>query len=157
MIPMKTMKNLHKQGGSGLIEVIVALVVLAVGLLGITAMQTKALSISNNSYLYSQAVFLAEDILERMRANRLALASYQTGFGDPVPAAVDCTSADCAPADIAGADLSEWKQQVVALLPSGESEIIVTGVLANEIAVIVRFDDEHDTSDLQSYLVRTRI
>lgn len=154
---MKSMKSPRRQSGFGLIEVIVAFVVLAIGLLGISAMQNRALSISNTSYLYSQAVFLADDILERIRANRLALASYQTSFGDPLPAAVDCISADCAPTGIAGSDLAEWKRQIAGLLPSGEAEITVGGVLSNEITVIVRFDDEHDTSDLQSYSVRTQI
>jgi type IV pilus assembly protein PilV len=154
---MKTMKSMRGQDGFGLIEVIVAFVVLAIGLLGISAMQNRALSISNTSYLYSQAVFLADDILERIRANRLALASYQTGFGDPLPTAVDCKTTDCVPTGIAGSDLAEWKQQVVALLPSGQAEITVGGALGNEVTVIVRFDDEHDTSDLQSHTVRTQI
>ena len=50
---------MKKQQGSGLLEVMIGLFVLAIGLLGMSSMQSKALRSNNTAYMYSQAIFLA--------------------------------------------------------------------------------------------------
>ena len=67
----------HAQG-VGLIEVMVSILVLAVGLLGIAAMQAVALRGGQGSLESSQAVMQATSIIEAMRANRANAASYNT-------------------------------------------------------------------------------
>lgn len=62
--------------GMSLIEVMVALLVLAVGLLGIAAMQSLALRGSQSSLETSQAVMATSSILEAIRANPDQVASY---------------------------------------------------------------------------------
>ena len=152
------MKTMRKQAGFGLIEVLVAFLILTIGLLGMVSLQNKALYMSNTSYLYSQAVFLADDLLDRMRSNRDSLIRYQMSAADPLPAIVDCSSgaaADCEPDDIADHDKALWLRDLQALLPSGQADVTVS--VDNEVTVVIQFDDERDTSDLQSYTVRTRI
>lgn len=152
------MKTMRKQTGFGLIEVLVAFLILTIGLLGMVSMQNKALYMSNTSYLYSQAVFLADDLLDRMRANRDSLIRYQMSAADPLPALVDCSSApaaDCEPDDVADHDKALWRRDLEALLPSGQASVTVS--VDNEVTLVIQFDDERDTSDLQSYTVRTRI
>ncbi|HLE93281.1 MAG TPA: type IV pilus modification protein PilV, partial [Sulfuricaulis sp.] len=55
--------------GFSLIEVLVALLVLSIGLLGLAALQTTSLQYNTGSYFRTQATFLAYDIIDRMRAN----------------------------------------------------------------------------------------
>ena len=62
--------------GIGLIEVMVSVMVLAVGLLGIAAMQSTALRGGQGSLESTQAAMATNSILEAMRANRTQAASY---------------------------------------------------------------------------------
>lgn len=55
--------------GFSLIEVLITVVILAIGLLGVAAVQVVSLQQTNNSYLQTQANIHAQDIAERMRAN----------------------------------------------------------------------------------------
>jgi type IV pilus assembly protein PilV len=57
------------QRGFTLLEVLVALVVLSFGLIGLAMLQTTSLRFNNDSYMRSQATFLAYDLVDRMRAN----------------------------------------------------------------------------------------
>lgn len=62
--------------GFTLIEVMITIVVLAFGLLGFAMLQTTALRFSQSSNHRTQATMLASDLLDQMRANRLAAAQY---------------------------------------------------------------------------------
>ena len=62
--------------GFTLIEVLVALLILAVGLLGIAALQFKGMRYSNDAFMRSQITFLAYDIADRIRANAANGAAY---------------------------------------------------------------------------------
>lgn len=65
--------------GVGLIEVMVSVLILAVGLLGVAAMQAIALRGGQSSLESSQAVIQTNSILETMRVNRATAASFNTG------------------------------------------------------------------------------
>lgn len=71
-----SMKLNHDQQGVGLVEVIVALVILSLGVLGIIAMQLKAVDASDEAGTRVQAVALAQDLSERIRVNPTALDRY---------------------------------------------------------------------------------
>ena len=76
----------HMRGVS-LIEVLVSVVIIAIGLLGIAAMQSMALRGAQSSLESSQAVMQTNSILEAMRANRANAAQYNTvGMECDVPA-----------------------------------------------------------------------
>jgi type IV pilus assembly protein PilV len=62
-------RSQHAQEGMTLIEVLVALVILTVGLLGAAAIQLNALKYTDSSRMTSQASFIAYDIMDRIRAN----------------------------------------------------------------------------------------
>jgi type IV pilus assembly protein PilV len=77
-MPLASYKSSMTQTQSGftLVEVLVAVVVLAVGLLGLAGLQVTSVRFNNSAYLRSQATNLAYDIADRIRANRsVALAS----------------------------------------------------------------------------------
>ncbi len=115
------------QCGFSLVEVMIALVVLAVGLLALASLQTRALSGSSGSYQRTQAVLAGNDIIDRIRANSVNVANYAVGFGAP-PAG----------ATVAALDLQQWKAALAAL-PLGDGSVVVNG---QEITVIVQWDDD---------------
>lgn len=102
--------------GFSLVEVLVALVVLTIGLLGMAGLQGYSISGSYNAHLRTQATALAQDIIDRMRANRVQTIinnAYNTSFGAAPPAGAgdSCIGLanTCTPAELAEFDLREWK------------------------------------------------
>ena len=76
---MKSTSSPRDVRGMSLIEVLVAVLVLAVGMLGVAAMQALALRGGQGSLESSQAVMQTMSITESMRANRLNAAAYNLG------------------------------------------------------------------------------
>lgn len=74
------MKNLNKQQGVGLVEVLVALLILALGILGFSALQLRALDAAQEATEQSVAMNTARDLAERMRINRTALGEYKAAI-----------------------------------------------------------------------------
>lgn len=107
--------------GFSMIEVLVALVVLAIGLLGFALLQTMTLRFTQSAQYRTQATNLAYDLLDQMRANRSLAAWYGTRATFE-PGDVDL-SEDCAPRAPGAVTLehsvSRWQCQVVRVL--GES------------------------------------
>ena len=89
------------QRGVGLIEVLISLVVIAIGLLGLAALQGKAQKAELESYQRSQALILLQDMASRLRANRGERTNYVTsGCASP------CSTVPTTPT--AARDLCEW-------------------------------------------------
>jgi len=114
--------------GFTLVEVLVALVVLAVGMLGVAVLLVEGLQGSRSAVEHTQAVNLAADIAERMRSNRAAAAAYDTAEGTPEPrvdAACEDAAGPCDPRAMAGHDLRRWLDDVAATLPDGRGAVEV--------------------------------
>jgi len=130
-------KSLRCQGVS-LIEVLVAVLVLSVGIVGLAGLQASALQANQVAFQHTQATALAGDIIDRMRANRDAAleGDYDTAFADPV---------DCAVPNVSGTgaeqDLLEWRTALGCALPGGQGRIVRSG---NEATVTVRWLDRDD-------------
>ncbi len=106
--------------GFTLIEVLIAMVVLAVGLLGLAAVQTTSLKNNQSAYFRSQATQLAYDMTDRMRSNKLGVAAGNYNLGSA--GAKDCELNTCTPAEMAGDDITKWNAALLAL-PSGEGVV----------------------------------
>jgi type IV pilus assembly protein PilV len=78
---MKNTLNMHRQTGSGLLEVLVAVLVLSLGLLGLAGLQARTLQQNQSSLQRSQAVLLSYSILDSLRADRQGaiLGNYNIG------------------------------------------------------------------------------
>ena len=117
----------HSQAGFTMVEVMVALVVLAIGLLGIAALLLKSLQSGRTATYRTEAVNLAADLADRIRANRTAQAAYGTLFGeDETPVGTCDTVNGCSDADLASTDLARWKATIAELLPEGDGQVVVT-------------------------------
>ena len=95
---MNTRKRIHQRAaGITMVESLVALVVISVGMLGIAGLYVASLQASRSANFRVQAVNLATEMGDRIRANRSAHASYNLAAGT-LPAAQNCTASDCTPA-----------------------------------------------------------
>ncbi len=149
----------HARGFS-LIEVLIALVILSVGLLGIAAMVSISLKSKDSSYMQTQASMLAQTMLDRMRANRGAveIGSYDTNFSSTV-ATVACMGSGhtCTPAQIAQFDIADWKSNIANTLPAFASGTTAQGKIATvavaqltQVTISIRWNDQRAAQSLQS-------
>lgn len=118
------MRTLRSQSGFGIVEVMVALVVLAVGMLGIASLYVTTLRDSNSAISRMQAVNLVADMADRIRANRFAGAAYETAPGDAT--SQECSGEkNCDRDEMAENDLYLWQLQINELLPGNATPSIV--------------------------------
>lgn len=151
------MTTLYRQGkqhrrraanrGFSLIEVLISLSILAAGLLGMTALQNEALQFNQAAFTDSQAQFLINDMVERIRSN-WSNNTYAIGFTEATPTpSVDCSTAECTSNEMAIWDIAQWRGMVeatfaddgVSYLPGGESQILFNNTTQTYI-ISVRYD-----------------
>jgi type IV pilus assembly protein PilV len=123
--------------GFTLLEVLVALVVLSIGLLGLAGLMAASLKNSHSAYYRTQATWLAYDVLDRMRANRtVALANgYDLALG-------------AAPggSGLAATDLGEWDAELSNTLPEGDGSVAVQAVGSSRfVTIVVQWNDTRGT------------
>lgn len=136
--------GMNYQKGSSLVEVMVALFVLAIGLLGILAMQSKSMQFNQSAHVYSQAVYLANDIAERIRMNPAQALVYEDTYdGVQQNPSAACTDASCDAATLAAWDKIEWNNLVGRILPAGNAviDVVTGGAVPDHVKVEVSFDD----------------
>ncbi len=120
----------RKHHGFSLIEVLVALFILSIGLLGLAALQTAGLRFNHQSYQRTQATMLSYDIIDRIRANPFGLNADNYDSVPPGPAGAypDCITGACTPAEMANYDIGTWKDALKDQLgPTADAEISTVG------------------------------
>jgi type IV pilus assembly protein PilV len=121
------MTHRSNQAGFTMVEVLVALVVLAIGLLGIAALYLNSLQAGRTAVYRTQAIQLAADLADRIRMNRTAQAAYGSLFADTEAVVGTCaTTGGCSSADLASTDLWNWKDEIALQLPNGQGQVVVT-------------------------------
>lgn len=131
-----------KQSGFTLLEVLVAMLVLSIGLLGLAGLMASSMRNNQSSYHGTQATWLAYDILDRLRANRtVAIAgSYNRALGSPA------TCSTTAPTGlILAKDIGGWKNSIACALPEGDGSIAVD-TTNRHVTITVQWDDSRATS-----------
>lgn len=136
----------RRVSGMTLIEVLVAVLILSIGLLGLAGLQTLSLRSNHSAYLRSQATILAYDIADRMRANRQSALS---GWYN-----IELEEAASSDTSIAATDLKEWKAALSTVLPAGDGSITVND---GNVTIIVAWDDERDADNLTQFQMQTRL
>lgn len=124
--------------GLTLVEVLIALLVLSVGILGLTTLQTVSMNFNAGASQRTQATELAYDMADRMRANRQAALAdeYTIALEDPTPA---CAAANTV-GTLAEQDISAWRMALACRLPSSTGSITRNGT---EFTLTVVWDDSH--------------
>lgn len=129
--------NKRKQQGLSLIESMIALVVISIGLLGIAALQITAMGQNTSSLNHSQAVWLAYNMSDRIRANNSEFLNYD-GIDTNTGYSGDCVMTACSTAQMLQADAAEWTTMVQSL-PGGRGRITSN---ADGLLVTILWDDE---------------
>ena len=111
--------------GFTLVEVLIALVIMSIGMLGIAGLYLHGIQAGRTSVFRHHAITLAGDIADRIRANPMAGVNYQAAGQDfgCVDGTVNCTATQMAQTDIA-----VWDAQAANILPAGQVGIVYTNV-----------------------------
>jgi len=108
------------QRGFSLVEVLIALIIMSVGMLGIASLYVHGLQAGRTSLFRHNAVTLVGDVADRMRANPTGANAY-TGVGDDngcINGGIDCNAAE-----MAAHDILLWEEQAEDTLPNGDVTI----------------------------------
>lgn len=153
------MTKMKKQSGFTLLEVMVAMVVLSIGLLGLAGLMASSMRNNQGAYHRTQATWLAYDALDRVRANRDgALAGAYAGaaaLGAPVACAPLTAPAG---ANVAAQDINGWKNALNCALPAGDGSIVINAG-TGQVTVTVQWDDTRGTGGgaAQQFVVQSRL
>ncbi|WP_249975563.1 type IV pilus modification protein PilV [Vreelandella olivaria] len=123
------------QLGISLLESLIALLVLSLGLLGVVGLQTQSLTHNRAAYFETQATNMAQDMLDRIRANNTNVAAYALGVGSPVQGS-----------GLPANDRNEWIEDLVSTLPDGEGGISIND---NRVTIVVRWADTSVPDDVR--------
>ncbi len=149
---------MNKQNGFTLIEVLIAVVILSVGLLGMASLTLSSLQSSQGASLRSQASALAGDYAERLRANRDFAISDDTAYllasGAAATARPVCIDSNngCSDTEQAQRDLFEWRASLTNNLPGGTAIITKPGA-ARQYQITLTWS-EAGTSTASTYILR---
>lgn len=115
--------------GFTLLEVLIAVLVFSLGLLGVAGLMVLSVRTNHSAYLRTQASFLAESMADRMRGDVGRIPGYNgdyptsSGSGDDDP----CAAAPCSPDAMVARNRQVWSQQLTTLLPNATASINCTG------------------------------
>jgi len=126
-----------KEDGFSLLEVLISVLVLAVGLLGLAGLQTTVIKYNHSAYLRSIAVYQAENIIDRMRANKAGVSAGNYNSASGIPSNPNCTV--CTPSQLALRDLYQWNTSNAALLPLGQGTVQGNGSV---FTITMRWDND---------------
>ncbi len=142
--------NIQKSRGLTLIEIMIAVFVLSVGLLGLAGLQMTGLKNNHSSQMRTEATIQANNILERMRVNRaVALAGgYDIALSAAPPGGTDLVQTD----------LNQWLTELANSLPAGDGSI-QTNLATGVTVITIQWDDSKGTggSSTQTFTLGSKI
>lgn len=138
--------------GLTLIEVMVAVLVLSIGLLGLAAMQTSSVKFTTSAFQRTQATALAYDLADRMRGNRLAALNnnYVVAFETPAPAC----GAFVGTGNLRDQDIAAWRNAMACRLPQGTGSVTRVN---DEFTITIRWDDSQGVEAPLQYRFTTML
>lgn len=142
--------SMSRQRGAGLIEALIAVLVLSIGLLGMVGMQTASLKFEQTGWVRSALSTNISSFADRVRANASASETAYT-FSSPyateraaieasatyLDPAKDCNSATCTEAELAAYDLSVWRRELNQQLPGAVGMVTHTGAKGMDLRFLV--------------------
>ncbi len=128
--PDSIMKSiLYRQPGYTLIETVIALAILTTALLGLITLSGHALVAGREAIHHDLATLQARNLVERIRANPIAVTAGTYLMLSGSPAGDDCSDVSCDATSMARYDFREWNRHNGLLLPSGIGSIASTSGL----------------------------
>lgn len=151
---MRNLPSLNRPRNAGLtlIEILVALLVISIGLLGVAGLHASSLRNNYDALMRSHASALVAEIADRMRANREAALQPTSDYNTELTETTFTIDANSA---VAKRDLRDWKNALAAQLPRGAGSVQIDS--ATRMVVITVQWGERDQSDPVSFVTRTEI
>ena len=136
-MPIKKVNEMNnsKQNGMSLIEVLIALIIFSVGLLGIAGLQLVGMKTNHDSLIRTQATQLAQSIAEKMLANEEGVRAGEYTVSNipsstisqlgtlpslnPSLGSMPSSESSSTPIKISQDDLFYWQQMLATQLPGG--------------------------------------
>jgi type IV pilus assembly protein PilV len=112
------MQVLSRQRGVSLIEVLMAVLIFSISLIGMAGLMMMATRSNQAAYLRTQVAFLASNMADRMRANPAAVWNGNYNTTTVSTTITDCSTVNCTPAQLAQHDLGAWGSQLTSFLPT---------------------------------------
>ena len=127
-----------RQAGMTLIESLIAMLVLALGVLGLAGVQVRLLAESRTANNRAVAIGLIDDMTNKILLNRDAAmaGSYTSAWGATV-AAQDCVSSTCNSTQLAQSDLNIWRANVANALPGANATIFTSANDVRQIGIAI--------------------
>lgn len=118
--------NFRRALGFTLIEVLVSMIILALGLLGLASLQGISLKNNQDAFLFGQANALTYEMSDRIKANRLGWTAIPAA--PAAGCATSCNSAanTCTPTQMAASDYCYWLQKATTILSPNATVAIQT-------------------------------
>jgi type IV pilus assembly protein PilV len=164
MMSFKLQSPPSRQSGFTLLEILVAIVVLSIGLLGLAALQVVSLNNNQVAYYRSIASQQAYDMADRMRANLDGIgAGNYSDLTAVLPVDPACILAGCTSAQMATTDHFQWLTNNARLLPGGTGTVRCVSGPAGCVTIVANsnrvFDitvswTEKDVDETQSFVTR---
>lgn len=140
----------HRSQGFSLMEVLIAVFVLAVGLLGAAGLQLSSLRSNQTAHLRTIATQQVLDIAERMRSNRagVIIGAYNAISGTSGTDSGCSINTACTPAQLAAHDAISWNTTNNGLMPGGRGTVdIVGGVIPKRFVITISWDEYTSDKD----------
>lgn len=154
------MMNLKTSKGFSLVEVLIALIVMSVGMLGIAGLYVQSMQAGRSSMLRHHAITLAGDIADRIRANPTAGAAYAAATGNNNNCVAQ--NINCTVAEMAANDIDLWQAQARDFLPvmgDGSQQVVVVFNAGTppSYQITVRWDEPTPDGSVPQYSINVPV
>jgi type IV pilus assembly protein PilV len=138
-----------RQAGFSMLEVMVALLLVSMALLGQARLAAGSLRLAKGASNRMQAVLLSAELGERMENNRDAAraGAYVQSAGSTTTMQVDCSSFPCSASELASFDLAQWEARAAAVLPGATWELDQDGTDTSRYTIILTWQERVDKAD----------
>jgi type IV pilus assembly protein PilV len=138
-------QRLMQRKRQALLEALVALVILAFGVLGVLWMHQQALAQQRQQLMRAVATGIADDLTERMRLNAPQRALYAKAWGNATAATPDCTATACTRQELAAWDKQQLQQILQSQLPEGDAAVFALADMPNWWGIVIAWRDANET------------
>lgn len=174
-MPLKK-QHLNNSSGFTLLEVMVAMVIFSVGMLGLAGIQAISLKNNNTAYMRTIAMQFSYNMADLIRSStdfdgvvESAFDPVTTGIAGTEPTAciVDNNTTECTTAEMAAFDIYHWKKRLAGKygLPSGRGKVTKSG---DVFEIIIMWDEDRtgvigegcsgvSTTDLKCYKLQIQV
>jgi type IV pilus assembly protein PilV len=155
-----TVKQNKPSSGFTLLEVLIALLIISIGLLGVATLQIRGQQFNQVSYFRTQATFLAYDLMDRIRVNFAINGANMASYGGDLPAGIElsssCDDSPCNSVSLRNYDLNNWLYYLRDILPNGRVTLIPNAVDNYTITISWKdiVDDKEEAPEQQTWVLQ---